>query len=164
MYIYIYNMYIYIYNMYICNNMYIYIYKLCKLWKQDLGYDHNDFLVTDGFLHMMFSYQLMVPMNQKISQQAKLRLDVFACHESPMSTYIFCSFLSLLCTLLVRLYQKYVVVHYVHDFPQCLCSDNQEGTPFSRFHIYTPQECLKHKSKNFDYSVISRVKAEHRNL
>ena len=89
---------------------------------------------------MMFSYQLMVPMNQKISQQVKLRLDVFVCH------------------------QKYVVVHYVHDFPQCLCSDNQEGTPFSRFHIYTPQECLKHKSKNFDYSVISRVKAEHRNL
>ena len=148
--------------MYICNNLYIYIYiytnyvnygnKERKQYALHLGYDHNDFAVTDGFRHMMFSYQLMVPMNQKISEQVKLRLDVFVCHESPMSTF------------LVRLYQKYVVVHYVHDFPQCLCSDNQEGTPFSRFHIYTPQECLKHKSKNFDYSVISRVKAEHRNL
>ena len=57
-------MYIYIY-------IYIYIH-VCAIMKAMFppSYHHNDFVATHVLRYVMYSYTLLVPMNQKSAQQA----------------------------------------------------------------------------------------------
>ena len=54
------NIYIYIYEY-----VYSYIYVIMKTMCPP-GYHHNSFLATHALVHIMYSYTLLVPMNQRV--------------------------------------------------------------------------------------------------
>ena len=62
-------MYIYIY-------IYIYIYVIYVIMKIMCppGYHDSGFVATHALGHMMYSYTLLVPMNERVAQQAKERV------------------------------------------------------------------------------------------